>query len=389
MNMEQINKIQETAAEEERCVLKTPLLQENECIFISQAPNPMVDGVKEQNTAVSGWDIVCSPSLTKTIFGAINLVGGACAIGFVEDSCNRMEAEPPLPLWPRDFPDTAIGKAYWSGNNEEWKVLRYCVEEGLAGGRIKTGLNRLLKKCNTNKNDNVQATNATVSKKIIQHNIDWDSLEHGLKASDDERNPVVVVRSSFAAPFIQALNGFGNDYFLSVRKSKLGDDAKQKRRRPRRRVRGGHETITLPPVNASLKSQQQQFCSSLLNSLSIPALLRCHLVVEGRGTLSPGTIISSSAGDFTNNNGESSQKVEEEDILGYVTSGGFSQSRGNFHSVGIISSKRFLSILKDGCHNRLLIVKRQNEATLAIKVTIRDQREALKPDISASLTILS
>jgi hypothetical protein len=77
--------------------------------------------------------------------------------------------------------------------------------------------------------------------------------------------------------------------------------------------------------------------------------------------------------------------------LGYVVSGGFSQSRGRVHGVGIVSSKQYLSILSESSQNgHFLVVSRQNQRTIGLKVTLHpspdDELEA-KPVI-ASLTVL-
>ena len=394
--LEHVDVVQGQAIEEERSVLNVPHLQENELILISQAPNPVDNGTLSQNSAVSGWDILCPPALTSAIFTALNNTGGACAIGFIEHSCCNMEAEPPLPVWPRDFPDTDTGADYWSSENNEWKMMRYCIEEGLAGGRIKTVLNRLLKKC-TDKDSEDGEDKITkihsVSQKLSQPSIDWSGLESGSSSGetdDGESKPIVVVRSGFTAPFVQALNGFGQHYFNHAIVSPGDATGKQKgRRRPRRKVRGRDDTIMLPPVEEHLLAVQQQGCSSLLNSLSIPALMRCHLTVEGKGAFCPGMAIT--CNDIDSQDGDDDNSLEESSNhhLGYVISGGFSQSRGKFHGVGIISSRRFLELLKGGEHGRFLLVKRQNQTTVAVKVTTKYSDAESGTAITASLTILT
>mmetsp|Transcript_15005 Transcript_15005/g.21781 ORF Transcript_15005/g.21781 Transcript_15005/m.21781 type:complete len:1992 (+) Transcript_15005:194-6169(+) len=170
--------------------------KDNEIILISQNPNRSTstststshsnaNANANANTTVNGWDILLPPSLAHTIFialvhdnahnhkhGGVSGAGagggegggGACPIGLVEEACMRTEADPPLPVYPRDYMDTALGLEYWNGDGDgdgddereaevrkrrkEWKVVRYCMEEGTTnGGRIKTGLKRLLQEC--------------------------------------------------------------------------------------------------------------------------------------------------------------------------------------------------------------------------------------------------
>jgi len=129
-----------------------------------------------RNTGINGWDILCPPqhrdrdagppyspspqNTTSRIFYDLIHHGGACAVGLIEQARLQSEADPPRPVWPRDYPDTDCGRRYWkeecgaggggdSGEGEgDWNLLRYCVEEGTAcGGRIKTGLKRARNGC--------------------------------------------------------------------------------------------------------------------------------------------------------------------------------------------------------------------------------------------------
>ena len=377
IDIEYLHTIQERDVEEKNYMLKSPQLGGNDIILISQMPNSMEGEDTSPNCVVSGWDIICPPALVSPIFRALNHIGGACAIGYVEDSCNRMEAEPPLPVWPRDFPDTEVGREYWTGRHDEWNVLRYCIEEGFAGGRIKTGLKRMLSKCNEEHADAKQSNITTGMPNI--RDIDWEGIESSdaLEESVDERKTIVLVRGGFMTPFIQALNGFGQHYINTI-----SDEKNQTRRRPRRKVQANNRSIVLPPIGEDLLEEHNKFCATLLNSLSLPALLRCHLVVEGKGTLRPGMTIACKDVD-----GESAES-ESKQILGYVGAGGFSQTRGNFHGVGIVSSKVFLFFLRAEGHGRFMSVDRYGQRTTAIRVAVHDANIQSKSTVIASLTLL-
>ena len=119
--------------------------------------------------------------------------------------------------------------------------------------------------------------------------------------------------------------------------------------------------------------------SNLLSSLTIPTLLRCHLTIESRGTIRPGRVIITNVCD-------SGTRKE----LGFVTSGGFSQSQGKVHSVGIISSEEFLSCLCSATNGDFFAVMRQGVRSIALKVNLRskdDDKYKPKYDVTASLTI--
>jgi hypothetical protein len=180
----EIDDILERIVKKDQFELTDSVLQENEILLISQMPCPVIDSTNlYHNNAVCGWDVLCSPSQTCKMFSALNNVGGACAVGFIEDAAMNMEAEPPLPVWPRDFPDTVAGQQYWTGEHREWRVLRYCIEQGLAGGRLKTGLRRLLNSCSIPKqisaSEEEKTCTTTISRKLIQQQIDWVDLSVG------------------------------------------------------------------------------------------------------------------------------------------------------------------------------------------------------------------
>ena len=362
--------------DQENHVSMSPRLKGSDIILISQNPNGVEGQNSSLNSVVNGWDIICPPSLASTIFTALNYIGGACAIGYVEESCFRTEAEPPLPVWPRDYPDTEVGKAYWSGDNDEWNVLRYCVEEGLGGGRIKTGLKRLLAKCNDTCKDVNVAKITTVSEKTNIRKVDWggilQSSSDNTQKVNDQSSTIVLVRGSFRMPFVNALDGFGR-----ICVEAPAELMEHKRRRPRRRVQGKNKSIFMPPMKKELFERQTEFCETLLQSLSFSALLRCHLVVEGKGTIYPGMTINCGIDGSIQ-------------VLGQVVAGCFSQNRGYFHGLGIISSRGLLSVLTQErqSRGRFMSVDRFGQRVTAIKVVVFDAENRSKSSIEASLALV-
>jgi len=114
------------------------------------------------NLASSGWDIICHPSISAPLFQSFVVDGGACSVGVVEDARAKLEAYPPLPVFPRDYPDTEDGRRYWDGNmtmaevkseegcdeqaiavSKSWTVIRACIDG--SWGRINTSLKRTIR----------------------------------------------------------------------------------------------------------------------------------------------------------------------------------------------------------------------------------------------------
>ena len=114
------------------------------------------------NLAGSGWDIICAPSVGSSPFQSL-VTSGACPIGLLEDARAQLEAYPPLPIFPRDFPDTEDGKLYWeqcpksaaTAKEEEekrkdeslsswkdWTIIRACIEGSWGRNNTNTMLKR-------------------------------------------------------------------------------------------------------------------------------------------------------------------------------------------------------------------------------------------------------
>lgn len=322
------------------------------------------------NTASCGWDILCSPAMTNEIFLCLNNKGGACAIGLAEEASSALEAEPPIAVFPRDFPDTETGEAYWSGHNSEWNIVRCCYENGAQGGRFKTELKRTLK---------TQILN-TITGGISYQSIDWSSItDRKVKIDEEADNDgnvgivssgVEVVRGTFGAPFAQALTGSGRftaeDQGASFRKSD------GKKRSPRRRVRPSNVAVNAEPLEDEEADAHENMCQMLLSSLSLPALLRCHILVEGKGNLAAGATI------FEYNKEPATQEKNPDSCtkLGYVVVGTFSICRGQCHGPGFVGAAKLLQNLIENEHaNTASVASRQGEGrdrSVALRVLVQN-----------------
>ena len=337
------------------------------------------------NLASSGWDILCNPSIASSLFQSFVTAGGACAIGLAEDSRAQLEAYPPLPIFPRDYPDTEEGKAYWEGDTslistvssnekegkdekqvnftwKDWAVLRTCIEG--SWGRINTPLKRTLR--NRKQQDEREQKRARIESKSSTSNsesqgpnivakrqvfgreaalIHWGSL-----ISQDEQS-TIVVRGSFGIPFLQLLNGCGSLY--SKPASNKAEDTRR-RRRPRRKVNPPNLAVYASPLSKADSEAHSNLCQQLSASLSLPALLRCEIYCRGKGTINVGDLVlpmGSSDVDLDDGfNSDDESQLHNPTPLGVVIAGGFSPSLGRCHGICFVGAAKFIDALDGTTH---------------------------------------
>ena len=163
---------------------------------------------RQTNCAACGVDVICSPDQAKAIFHSL-ILAGACPVGMTEEAFLALECDPPLPIFPRDYPDTDEGTKYWqssstSSSSQEWMYVRKHWEGG--GGRIRMKCEEPMPRSvswtdivvpnntNTNtstNNDESQSTNTTADPAVT------DTIV------------VVVVRGPFGDPFRDSLARIG------------------------------------------------------------------------------------------------------------------------------------------------------------------------------------
>jgi len=338
------------------------------CMLISKSPNYKRDsdnGVGNNtllNSHVSGLDILLPPALTKFVFQILHNKG-ARAIGLVEEAAAKLEADPPLPLFPRDYPDTEEGKLYWmcdvqdtiekqnqtnviyhgerdeNARSHDWYTLRSLWEyrKDRCGTLIKK-----LKKKNSQSESVIESSKVTFWKDIV-------SLVKCTKNNIEGSNyDLVVVRGkAHGGPFMQALSGSTCDF-------KNLKCMKTKTRRPRRKVRNPNQPIDANFLQDSeLVDQHVSLCTTMISSLSLPALLRCFLVIDGKGAIGSKAIIS----EYSAQVKESSQNdVHDNECIGVVVSGAFSPGRGKYLASGFVGARRFLHSIAKACKQKKNLV---------------------------------
>ena len=304
-------------------------------LFIRQRPRD--PNVCHANEAICGWDILCYPDVASRIWQKLTTsrsVYHACAIGLVEDTHLMLECQPPIPVFPREYVDTKQGSLYWKGCDVEWRRVRQSWESGWGRLPIRKKL---------------QSHNGSAAKTT---SLPWNMLVRGEEESrlleDDAENEgsgeelVVVVRGSFGQPFCDALAGC-----CQPPSSRALSQAKQKhqKRRNRRRAELPTDLCYATPLPKSHASGFQETCRLLRQSLTLPAVLCCHVTMVGPGNIQPGAWILCAGGTSDNTKDENGSK--QGNLIGMVAGSSFSRSRGLCHGIGFLGGERFLEALEE------------------------------------------
>jgi hypothetical protein len=320
-------------------------------LLVSQVP---CDPSLSMNWASCGWDIICHRAVAHNIFQALIHAGNACAIGLVEEAHIRMENEPPLPVFPRDYPDTVDGTKYWREEDSDWSLVRRSFDTGQ--GRVP--VTRWLR--------------PTIPIPALPA-VPWSKLTDPSMTAD-----VVVVRGDFGKPFVDALNGSGQ---VARCDRKSGETAKN--RRNRRRARPPTAVAPTLALQESEAAAYQQTCSALLQALSLPAILRCHLVVIGKGSIIPGCFIYSLF--------PLEETPEDHFLLGISVAGGFSAFRGAVCGLGFVGAARLLRVLRSsrGPSSTVSVQTPCGDTQIQLKVHLeRRDKSNRVPGVIATMSLI-
>jgi hypothetical protein len=312
----------------------SPRIGDRRIILVAQCQG---DSSLPQNTAVSGWDLFCHPSDANKIFNALVNDGEARSIGLVEESLMRMDSEPPLPVFPRDYPDTPTGLSYWGGDYSDWQLVRNCLEQGW--GRVKVG----------------KAKQRKVHNEVSLPIMSWSHISTLPESASSSGTPAVVVRGEFGRPFLNALAGCGR---LPLEPNNIG------RKRPRRRVRPPSVSVQLERLADEEIEIHENTCDRLLQSLSLPALIRSHIKIDGKGTVAAGGRIVARMFDSEEQNGY------EDYLLGNTVAGSFSISRGFAHGIGFVGAARVLHVLSSSDGQIFCVATNRPDGTRQVELRV-------------------
>jgi hypothetical protein len=282
-------------------------------LLVSRCPRDPTIGM---NIAVCTLDIFCDPDVAKGLFLALVLKGASCPVGVAEEAHLHLECHPPVPLFPRDYPDTDEGISYWEGNSPEWKDVREYWESGVGRFRPDEG---------------------------ISEPIDWKQI---VPATTGDL--VVVVRGGFGKPFLDTMSGCGIVPHSS---------SSPAHHRKRRRVRDPTLCVSAQHLSKDQAAMHLGVCTTLSQSLSLPAVLLCHLRVLGPGTVAVG------AGLYA---------LEPLGIhLGFATAGAFSSSLGSFHGIGVVGAARLLEVIASAWSSGAAIISNRPGGGKEIQLRVR------------------
>ncbi|CAJ1934948.1 unnamed protein product [Cylindrotheca closterium] len=345
----------------------------NQALLIWQAPRELNC---LPNQAVSGWEIHCSdPTLAKAVWMKLVLAGPCCPMGMVEESHLKLECSPPIPMFPRDYVDTPQGQLYWKGNTKgpstaaskaegtepSGNLVRRLWEGGWGRLSIKT---TSVKMCRIYWSRLVSHEDSEEDEKFSQKKEDDQSSiqqEQGMNedgkddTESDDDTSTVVVRGAFVQPFVQALQGCGQQPPESSGQNEASVGTHKLRKRNRRRAKPLNDVLKAPPLSKQNSEAWKQSCFGLRSSLSLPAMLVCHVQVAGKGAMQPG------------------DEVRFESIrLGYITIASFSLGRGTCHGISVVGAARLLHALESSSSNSGRHVRSPDSSrSLQLAVTVR------------------
>lgn len=305
-------------------------LQSNPLVLVRSVSPRSVSATSCTHQGVCGLDvIIVGYPASDELFLSLVREGGACAIGVTEAAALCTSCEPPMPVFPRDYPDTAQGQMYWKGGNAEiqqdWAYVRWHIESG--EGRIRDFDHRRLLA------------------------VDYGSLVKDKSQSDAK---VIVVRDQFLQPFERAMQGL--TACISIQADKVS-------RRPRRRKRrsGAKErTITTARKGTNSRAEaHQKICNTLLKQLALPALLLAHIQVETKGVFKAGAPLY--------------RVKTAERPMGFATFGEFCTVRGRYHGMGLVSASCLLEALASACDEWAIVVDRSSGSCQTVCLRARIQ----------------
>ena len=357
-------------------------------MLVRHAPRPLDCPA---NYAVAGWDLYCSSgddTIAHTVWMALALQGKCCPIGMVEEIHLQLECQPPIPVFPRDYVDTSQSKLYYNHDNTgseqssslSWKLVRQLYEGGW--GRLP------IPKRTKNKNEwkivNKQSfssswadlldpeydgsgddskeedegstlseaandssagceefgfvldgsSSSPATKVVTAPGSDSDSGNDNASNGNNATTAVVVVRGVFGQPFVDAVQGCGR---IPAASSSI-HPKQMATRRNRRRTKPLYQVVPAEPLSRGEEaSTWRQTCASLLSSLSLPAVLICHIRIRDRGIIEAGSKVWSMASDEGGDNTQC--------LLGYATAGSFSLTRGTYHGIAVVGAAALLKAL--------------------------------------------
>ncbi|KAL7565136.1 hypothetical protein ACA910_021517 [Epithemia clementina (nom. ined.)] len=321
------------------------------------------DGTRIWNHGVNGIDVLCRHSCAAQLFLALVLQGGACPIGLTEESHLCLESQPPIPLFPRDYPDTAAGRAYWGVKiRKSEDGTKKAVSSDAINAKIACPVviddSAVLRQYLEGGLGRVSASHGRQQKLAI----DWTAFVTMNLQSCSSDPVVVMMRGLFVKPIadlVCCMTGVSRKeesqkgVDIDLLNDKKEHETKHKRRRP---SKNPTDYVRVPPPGLKEIGLFQINCRNLLQSLSLPATLLAHVRIEdGEGALVAGAALMS----LSPPQGTAVVKSDDRLLLGYITTGAFSHNRGRCHGLAVLGAARFLEELSRAHQTKALVFVRE------------------------------
>ncbi|CAB9503700.1 CobW domain-containing protein [Seminavis robusta] len=360
------------------------LIQGDQLLLVSQRPANL-----SRNEPAVGWDLYCDAAIAKVLFVELIIKGQACPIGIAEEAYIKLECDPPIAdIFPRDYPETREGSQFWQLTNADDSgdgtattvvdstILRLCLQQGEKGGRI--DVPRIKARSHQPPSQKGQKPLKLSSGSLCK--IRWYDLikdaaanntsDDGHDATEDTECAVVMMRGAFCKPLEDALSASGN---FVTKQSDAGTKG-----RKRRRVKQPNEICHVIPLTSDEMERHMSHCRTLLQSLSLPAVIACQLQVVGPGTLRPGAQICPAT-------------EAEPQIVGFVTATSFSAARGCSHGIGVVGAALLLKVAIQAAsspqraHSELAVVEVQGRRAIRLVVCLRSGTASMKATLALLL----
>jgi hypothetical protein len=192
---------------------------------------------------------------------------------------------------------------------------------------------------------------------------------------------LAVVRGDFRTPFMEPIT-----YLFRRRVEELenaGNNGESSTsssgHKFRSRRAAKHGAIRFVALSKAHRKELAIHCQRLLSTLSLPAVLLVHFRVVGRGTCTAGDAIHRAVPKAL----DESDAMEESTLLGYITTGQFSPSRGCVHGVAVIGARLYLEALiamqgHKKTHTIALVKQLDGQETFELDVQIQSRTQRFR-----------
>ena len=358
---------------------------------------------RSNNYGVCGYDLFGAAAAIQDAFLRLVLRGGACPVGYMEEGALQLEAQPPVPVFPRDYPDTRAGRLYWQLSTTTTTTTCTRTTAGTATSTCQDA--------NTNHNhdrnddDDDDDTEAINEWTVLRQ---WDYGSTGrIQPSrapltrvtwwGEDSGGVVLIRSPFLQPLVDAWRGLGvelppltatsnQDDTVTATATAATTTTPSSMKKRRRKTVTPTQLRFIPSPSAANRAAHASYCTGLAQSLTASAAVLCQLEIHGVGTVQAGMPIfplvdSPGSNSSADNESDDASAPATGTPLGYTTAGSFSPWRGSSHGTAVVAAKALLEALASAHLDGAAVTRRrvytgQTREMLLVRVGEKAQYQA-------------